>query len=122
MCVCGHSRALFLLYSCVQVIVCAGLKDLSGFCPSVPGWGCQSMCALWCCWCSSCDVGCACAFRLFPLSSLLFPLCAMVPMLLVWSVVVVPLSLPAVADCGVVYVYSVLGLWSPGLESVPEAP
>ena len=46
----------------------------------------------------------------------------MVPMLLVWSVVVVPLSLPAVADCGVVYVYSVLGLWSPGLESVPEAP
>lgn len=46
----------------------------------------------------------------------------MVPTLLVWSVVVVPLSLPAVADCGVVYVYSVLGLWSPGLESVPEAP
>ena len=46
----------------------------------------------------------------------------MVPTLLVWSVVVVPLSLPAVADCGVVYVYSVLGLWSPGLESVPEVP
>ena len=57
----------------------------------------------------------------FPLSSLLFPLCAMVPTLLVGSVVVVPLSLPAVADCGGV-VYSVLGLWSPGLESVPVAP
>ena len=46
---------------------------------------------------------------------------AMVPTLLVGSVVVVPLSLPAVADCGGV-VYSVLGLWSPGLESVPVAP
>ena len=57
----------------------------------------------------------------FPLSSLLFPWCAMVPTLLVGSVVVVPLSLPAVADCGGV-VYSVLGLWSPGLESVPVAP
>ena len=53
----------------------------------------------------------------FPLSSLLFPLCAMVPTLLVGSVVVVPLSLPAVADCGVVYVHSVLGLLSPGLAT-----
>ena len=59
------------------------------------------MCALWCCWCSSCDVGCACAFRLFPLSSLLFPLCAMVPTLLVWSVVVVPLSLCWCREVGV---------------------
>ena len=57
----------------------------------------------------------------FPLSSLLFPLCAMVPTLLVGSVVVVPLSLPTVADCGGV-VSSELGLWSPGSESVPEAP
>ena len=64
---------------------------------------------------------CLYAFRLFPLPSLLFPLCAMVHTLLVGSVVVVPLSLPAVADCGGV-VYSELGLWSPGLESVPVAP
>ena len=45
----------------------------------------------------------------FPLSSLLFPLCAMVPTLLVGSVVVVPLSLPAVADCGGVVCILCLG-------------
>ena len=79
------------------------------------------MCALWCCWRSSCGVGCACAFRLFPLSSVLFPMCAMVPTLLVGSVVVVPLSLPAISDCGGV-VSPELGLSSPGTESVPVAP
>ena len=56
-----------------------------------------------------------------PLSSLLFPLCAMVPTLLVGSVVVVPLSLPAISDCGGV-VSSELWLSSPGTESVPVAP
>ena len=56
-----------------------------------------------------------------PLSSLLFPLCAMVPTLLVGSVVVVPLSLPAISDCGGV-VSPELGLSSPGTESVPVAP
>ena len=56
-----------------------------------------------------------------PLSSQLFPLCAMVPTLLVGSVVVVPLSLPAISDCGGV-VSSELGLSSPGTESVPVAP
>ena len=58
-----------------------------------------------------------------PLSSLflLFPLCAMVPTLLVGSVVVVPLSLPAISDCGGV-VSPELGLSSPGMESVPVAP
>ena len=55
------------------------------------------------------------------LSSLLFPLCAMVPTLLVGSVVVVPLSLPAISDCGGV-VSPELGLSSPGMESVPVAP
>ena len=52
------SRALFLLYSSVQVCVCR-LEGPFRVCPSVPGWGCQSMCALWCCWRSSCGVGCA---------------------------------------------------------------
>ena len=56
-----------------------------------------------------------------PLSSVLFPLCAMVPTLLVGSVVVVPLSLPAISDCGGV-VSPELGLSSPGTESVPVAP
>ena len=55
------------------------------------------------------------------LSSLLFPLYAMVPTLLVGSVVVVPLSLPAISDCGGV-VSPELGLSSPGTESVPVAP
>ena len=51
------------------------------------------------------------------------PLCAMVPTLLVGSVVVVPLSLslPAISDCGGV-VSPELGLSSPGTESVPVAP
>jgi len=56
-----------------------------------------------------------------PLSSLLFPLCAMVPTLLVGSVVVVPLSLPAISDCGGV-LSSELGFSFPGTESVPVAP
>ena len=56
-----------------------------------------------------------------PLSSVLFPMCAMVPTLLVGSVVVVPLSLPAISDCGGV-VSPELGLSSPGTESVPVAP
>ena len=62
------------------------------------------------------------------LSSLLFPLCAMVPTLLVGSVVVVPLSLPAISDCGVVWCLLSLGsrllvwrvfLWPPWSSRIP---
>ena len=114
------SRALFLLCSCVQVCVCrleGPFRVLSfGAWVGVSEHVCSVvLLALllwrWMCLCLQSP----------PLSSVLFPLCAMVPTLLVGSVVVVPLSLPAISDCGGV-VSPELGLSSPGTESVPVAP